>query len=159
FELIAAETRRLEERVRAGEARGAQSADGVRRSAVAAERERIECRLAELVEARKHLESLTELLRPELEVESIEWQGGPTVGEGEVEVVGYVDLWASVRTSTYRVQQGADPWDPEGRQRYEGCTFHHLIRTIAIQVEPAIRSLSALIRRVRFVQAHAKSAL
>src|SRR5262249_12734327 len=33
------------------------------------------------------------------------------------------------------------------------------IRTIAIQVEPSIRSLSALIRRVRFVQAHAQNAL
>ncbi len=159
LELVEAERARLAERLRTAQARGRGLPDGVRRSATDAACERIECRLAELREAAAQLTSLKERARAELEVESIEWQRPLTVGEGEVEVVGYVDLWVSVRTSTYRIQQGTDPWDAEGRPRYEGCSLHHLVRTVAIQVEPTIHSLSALVRRVRFVQTHARSAL
>jgi hypothetical protein len=159
LELVEAERTRLEERLRMAKTRGRGLPEGLGRSATDAACERIECRLVELREAATHLTSLKERARAELEVESIEWQRPLTVGDGEVEIVGYVDLWVSVRTATYRIQQGTDPWDAEGRPRYEGCSLHHLVRTIAIQVEPTIRSLSAVVRRVRFVQTHARSAL
>lgn len=159
LELIDAERRRLEERLVSQRLRASRLRDEVKLSATAAECERIESRLDELTEQRKHVLSLQERVRPELEIESIEWQRPLTVGEGEVEIVGYVDLWVSVRTSAYRVQQGADPWDPEGRSRYEGATLHHLIRTVALHVQPTIRSFSALIRQVRFVQTYARNSL
>jgi hypothetical protein len=159
LELIDSERRRLEERLVSLRLRAGAIRDEVKQSATAAECERIESRLDELTEQRKHVTSLQERVRPDLEIEAIEWQRPLTVGEGEVEVVGYVDLWVSVRTSAYRVQQGADPWDPEGRARYEGATLHHLIRTVALHVAPSIRSLSALIRQVRFVQTYAKNSL
>jgi len=159
LELIDAERRRLEERLVSARLRAGSLRDDVKRSATAAECERIETRLDELAEQRKHVESVKARIRPDLEIESVEWQRPLTVGEGEVEVVGYVDLWASVRTSTYRLQQGADPWDPEGRSRYESIGLHHLIRTVAIHVEAQVRSLSGLIRQVRFVQTYAKNSL
>lgn len=159
LELIDAERKRLEERLVSARLRPGSLRDEVKRAAVAAECERIETRLDELCEQRKHVQSLQSKLKPELEIESIEWQRPLTIGESEVEVVGYVDLWASIRTSTFRVTQGADPWDPEGRSRYEGVGLHHLIRTVAIHVEPNVRSLGGLVRQVRFVQAYAKNSL
>ena len=55
------------------------------RSATEAECERLQCRLAELAEAKEHLTSLVERARPDIEVESIEWQRPLTVGEAELE--------------------------------------------------------------------------
>src|SRR5947209_11499956 len=78
LELIEAERRRLEERLRGTQARGRGLPDGVRRSATDAACERIECRLVQLREAATHLKSLAEPVPPEVEGESIEWPRPPT---------------------------------------------------------------------------------
>src|SRR2546428_799239 len=90
-------------------------------------------------------------------VESTEWQRPLTLQDGAV--VGFVDLWVTLRVTSYRVSQGNDPTDPEQRVRYEGYSVHHLIRSVALFVEPTVPSLSGLVRQVRYAQAYAKNAL
>lgn len=157
LDLIAAERRRLEERLEVERARRPSAPAGLGQAACDASIERLLCRLQELADHREHLAGLVGRIRAEVDVESIEWQRPLTLQDGSV--VGFVDLWATLRVTSYRVSQGNDPTDPEQRVRYEGYSVHHLIRSVALFVEPTVASLSGLVRQVRYAQAYAKNAL
>jgi hypothetical protein len=157
LDLIVVEKARLEERLQMERTRRPRIAAALERAACDASIERLLCRLQELADHRGQLSGLIERLRPEVDVESIEWQRPLTLQDGSV--VGFVDLWATLRVTSYRVSQGNDPSDPEQRVRYEGYSVHHLIRSVALFVEPTVPSLSALVRQVRYAQAYAKNAL
>ena len=157
LDLIEAEKARLEERLRAERARRPRLSAGVERAASDAAVERLLCRLQELADHREHLTGLMGRIRAEVDVESIEWQRPLTLQDGSV--VGFIDLWATLRVTSYRISQGNDPADPEQRARYEGYSVHHLIRSVALFVEPTVPSLSGLVRQVRYAQAYAKNAL
>lgn len=155
--LIEDERARLEDRLRSRRDQLEAIGSATARVAFEAEIERIYCRQAEIANHQTYLTSTFDRLHSEVEIETIEWQRPLLLADGSV--AGYVDLWATVRATCHRIAHGADPWDPEGRQRYEGTSVHHLIRSIAIVVEPRIDLLSGLIRRVRFTLALAKNAL
>jgi hypothetical protein len=157
LDLIATEKARLEERLQVERARRPRLTPGLEQAACDASLERLLCRLQELADHREHLAGLIGRIRPEIDVESIEWQRPLTLQDGSV--VGFVDLWATLRVTSYRVSQGNDPGDPEQRVRYDGYSVHHLIRSVALFVEPTVPSLSGLVRQVRYAQAYAKNAL
>jgi hypothetical protein len=157
LDLIAAERARLEERLEMERARRPCVPAGLGQAACDASIERVLCRLQELVEHREHLVGLIGRIRAEVDVESIEWQRPLAHQDGSV--VGFVDLWATLRVTSYRVSRGNDPTDPEQRLRYEGYSVHHLIRSVALFVEPTVLSLSGLVRQVRYAQAYAKNTL
>jgi ribosomal protein L18 len=157
LDLIEAEKSRLAERLQAERARRPRLPASVEQAACDASIERLLCRLQELADHREHLAGLAGRIRAEVDVESIEWQRPLTLQDGSV--VGFVDLWATLRVTSYRVSQGNDPADPEQRLRYEGYNVHHLIRSVALFVEPTVPSLSGLVRQVRYAQAYAKNAL
>jgi hypothetical protein len=157
LDLIDAEKARLEERLQGERARRPRLSAGLAQAAGDASIERLLCRLQELADHREQLAGLIGRVAAEVDVESIEWQRPLTLQDGSV--VGFVDLWATLRVSSYRISQGSDPSDPEQRARYEGYSVHHLIRSIALFVEPTVPSLSGLVRQVRYAQAYAKNAL
>jgi hypothetical protein len=155
--LIETERARLEERLQADRTRRSRLGSGLEQAACDASIERLLCRLQELADHREHLAGLVGRIRAEVDVESIEWQRPLTLQDGSV--VGFVDLWATLRVTSYRVSQGNDPGDPEQRVRYDGYSVHHLIRSLALFVEPTVTSLTGLVRQVRYAQAYAKNAL
>jgi hypothetical protein len=157
IDLIDAERARLDERVKLERLRRERMGASVEIAACDAVIERLMCRLGEIADHREHLTNLIGRVRPEVEVESIEWQRPLALADGEV--VGFVDLWATLRVTSYRVTQGNDPHDHEQRMRYEGYSVHHLIRSVGLFVEPSVRSLTDLVRRVRYAQAYAKNLL
>lgn len=157
LDLIDAERARLDERLTLERVRRGRLTAGVELAACDAHVERLLCRLGEIADHREHLSNLIGRVRPEVEIESTEWQRPLTLADGEV--VGFVDLWATLRVTSYRVTQGNDANDHEQRMRYEGYSVHHLIRSVGLFVEPTIRSLVDLVRRVRYAQAYAKNLL
>lgn len=157
LDLIDAERARLDANLRNERERRARLSPGIELAACESECERLLCRLQELVDHREQLTGLQTRVRAEVEVESIEWQRALALADGSV--AGFVDIWATLRVTSYRVTQGADPGDHEQRPRYEGYSVHHLIRSLALFVEPTVESLTGLVRQVRYAQAYAKNAL
>ena len=162
--LIDEESGRLDERLRHLRTRAAGAADDLARASTEAECDRLVRRLQELVDQREQLELLAGRLRADaasntegVEVEAIEWQRPLVLGDGSV--AGFVDLWATLRVTYYRIVRGNDGGDHERRPRYEGYSSQHLSRSYMVSVAPAIRSLSETVRRIRFAQAHAREAL
>src|SRR5262249_22785295 len=157
LDLIAAERRRLDERLEIERARRPSAPAGLGQAACAASIERLLCRAQELAGHHQHPTARGGGSRGAGDRESLEWQRPLTLQDGSV--VGFVDLWATLRVTSYRISQGNDPTDPEQRVRYEGYNVHHLIRSVALFVEPTVGSLSGLVRQVRYAQAYTKNAL
>ena len=155
--LIESENDRLVARLANARLRHDRTGSVISRTATDADRERIESRTKEIHSRRREIEKMLGQLKPELAVESIEWQQPLRRPDGAVD--GFLDLAAAIRVSGHRIVESTDPWDPEGRMRLESIEPEQTIRSIGFIVEPRVASLAELVRRVRFVQAHTHNVL
>ena len=157
IQLIDSESDRLKARIANARIRSRQAGPVISRTASDADRERIESRTTEIETRRREIERTLGRLKPELAVESIEWQQPLRRLDGAVD--GFLDLAATIRVSGHSIVETTDPWDPEGRMRLESIEPEQTMRFIGFVIEPRVPSLAELVRRVRFVQAHAPNVL
>lgn len=156
LELLDEEERRLDAQHQRGRRKQSSECE-IDRAVAAAEVERIDHRLTVIGEQRRYLRSRSEQVEVSVEIESAELEHPLLAPSGDV--VGYVDLFVTLKIPYVRLVRGSDPLDPESRPRYEACTSQHLEKSFALHVVPVIHSLSGTVKRVRFVQAYARESL